>query len=75
MAVNEIVCGKTPLQHVLLHDYRLKKHVVDYLLAHGADVNGRDLDGNTGTQILPGYYRTPIISLSKLLRTIIKKYY
>ena len=51
MSVNEIICGKTPLQHALQCSSNGKKPVVDYLLTRGADVNAKDVNGNTGNKI------------------------
>lgn len=51
MSVNEIICGKTPLQHALQCSSHRKKPVVDYLLTRGADVNAKDVNSNTGNKI------------------------
>lgn len=47
MSVNEIICGKTPLQHALQCSSHRKKPVVDYFLTRGADVNAKDVNSNT----------------------------
>eukprot|EP00029_Vermamoeba_vermiformis_P013696 TRINITY_DN8618_c0_g1_i1.p1 TRINITY_DN8618_c0_g1~~TRINITY_DN8618_c0_g1_i1.p1 ORF type:complete len:538 (+),score=47.46 TRINITY_DN8618_c0_g1_i1:36-1649(+) len=45
LSVNEIGCGRTPLQHALSLNSE-EKPTVDFLISRGADINGKDVHGN-----------------------------